>query len=37
MRSIACEASGLPAPRTVVTGVVFVTTDVPSTSIRGIA
>ena len=37
MRSIACAASGLPAPRIVVMGVVFVTTESPSTSMRGIA
>ena len=29
MRSIACAASGLPAPRIVVMGVVFVTTETP--------
>ena len=36
-RSIACVASGRPAPRNEVIGVVFVTTERPSTSMRGIA
>ncbi len=35
-RSIACVASGRPAPRNAVIGVVFVTTERPSNSIRGI-
>ena len=36
-RSIACVASGRPAPRKAEIGVVFVTTERPSNSIRGIA
>ena len=36
-RSIACVASGRPAPRNAVVGVVFVTTERPSNSMRGIA
>ncbi len=36
-RSIVCVASGRPAPRNDVIGVVFVTTEHPSTSIRGMA
>ena len=36
-RSIACAASGRPAPRIEVVGVVFVTTDRPSTSTLGIS
>ena len=36
-RSIACVASGRPAPRYAVIGVVFVTTETASTSIAGIA
>ena len=37
MCSIAWAASGRPAPRKLVVGVVFVTTDRPSISILGIA
>ena len=37
MRSSDCDASGRPAPRNVVTGVVFVRTPRPWTSIFGIA
>jgi hypothetical protein len=36
-RSIAWQASGRPAPRNAVIGVVFVTTLRPSNSMRGIA
>ena len=36
-RSIACVASGRPAPRREVIGVVFVTTETPSNSSFGIA
>jgi len=36
-RSIACDASGRPAPRKAVVGVVFVTTETLSNSIRGMS
>ncbi len=36
-RSIACDASGRPAPRNAEIGVVFVTTDLPSNSMVGMS